>query len=391
MNKKRLPPESLACVNDECKAYSQKGQGNLRVHKVYSKDELRYLRCNRCGKEFSTPCGAFHERKSTALWNTKLREKKALEIAEQLAEGTCYEGAARLLRVSVGAVQRLAGCLGKHGKRFHDERVQNLPSTALQADEGWGYAVSKKQPLWEAEVIDPESRLVVERALGKRDETLIERVLQGAATRLSYPRGVVLFSDGEPSYPTLFPKVFGTPYQPALKGDRGRRPYLRYRIGRRQAHVRIVKKQQGKRLVEVSIDLAHGSFKRLKRELQRLGYNQPNTSAVERRNGTARRMDAFSVRKSLAFARRPESRNANGAWSMTVYNWARANRSLRKRLPEPQGRKQYGQRSTKVAANLTDSLWSAETEAKLYALQTEVYSDASNAMPVTPERLSQAE
>jgi hypothetical protein len=145
MKKNRLPLESLACVNDECKAYGQKGQGNLRVRKVYSKDEIRYLRCNLCGKEFSTPCGAFHERKGRALWNCKLREKKAIGIAEQLAEGTCYEGTARLLRVSVGAVQRLAGCLGKHGKQFHDERVQNLPSTALQADERWGYAGNKRQ------------------------------------------------------------------------------------------------------------------------------------------------------------------------------------------------------------------------------------------------------
>lgn len=353
MKKNRLPLESLACVNDECKAYGRKGQGNLRVRKVYSKDELRYLRCNLCGKEFS-------ERKGTALWNTKLREEKAVRVAEQLSEGTCYEGTARLLRVSVGAVQRLAGCLGKHGERFHDERVQNLPSTALQADERWGYVGSKKQSQWEAEVIDPASRLVVERALGKRDEALIEKVLRGAAARVSYPQGVVLFSDGEHSYKTLFPEVFGTPYQPSRKGGRGRHPHLRYRVGRRQTHVRVVKRHQGKRLVEVSIDLAHGSNKRLQRELQRLGYKQPNTSAVERRNGTARRMDAFSVRKSLAFARRPESRNANGAWSMTVYNWARANRSLRKLLPEPQGKKLYELRSPAMAAGLTHFLWSVE-------------------------------
>ena len=250
--------------------------------------------------------------------------------------------------------------MGKHGERFHDERVRNLPSTALQADERWGYAGSKRQPQWEAEVIDPKSRLVVERALGKRDETLIEKVLRGAAARVSYPQGVVLFSDGEHSYQTLFSKVFGTPYQPSRKGKRGRQPGLRYRTSRRQAHVRIIKNRQGKRLVEVSVQLAHGSQKRLKRELQRLNYNQPNTSAVERRNGTARRMDAFSVRKSLAFAHRPESRNANGAWAMTVYNWGRVNRSLRKPLLEPQGRKRYEKRSPAMAAGLTDCLWSVE-------------------------------
>lgn len=353
MKKNKLPLESLACVNDECKAYGEKGRDNLSVRKVYGRDEIRYLRCSCCAKEFS-------ERKGTALWNCKLPEDKAIGIAEQLAEGTSYQGTARLHRVSVGAVQRLAGCLGKHGQRFHDERVRDLPSTALQADERWGYALSKKQPQWEAEVIDPESRLVVERALGKRDETLIEKVLKSAAARVAYPQGVVLFSDGEHSYKTLFPKIFGTPYQPQRKGDRGRQPKVRYRIGRRQAHVQIVKRHQGRRLVEVSVELAHGSNKRLERELHRLGYNQPNTSAIERRNGTARRMDAFSVRKSLAFARRPDSRDANGSWAMTVYNWVREHRSLKRLLPQPIGKRKYEKRSPAMAAGLTDFIWSVE-------------------------------
>lgn len=335
MKKNKLPLESLACVNDACKAYGQKGQDNLRIRKVYGRDEIRYLRCSCCGKEFS-------ERKGTALWNCKLPEAKAIGIAEQLAEGTSYQGTARLLRVTLGAVQRLAGCLGNHAQSFHDERVRNLPSTALQADERWGYAGSKKQPQWEAEVIDPHSRLGVERALGKRDETLLEKVLQGAAARVAYPQGVVVFSDGEHSYKTLFPEVFGTPYQPQRKGGRGRHPKVRYRIGRRQAHVQIVKRHRGRRLVEVLVELTHGSNKRLERELHRLGYRQANPSTIELRNGTARRMDAFSVGKSLAFARRPESRDAKGAWAMTVY------------------KRKYEKRSPAMAAGLTDFIWSVE-------------------------------
>lgn len=353
MKKNKLPLESLACVNDECKVYGQKGQGNLRVGKVYGKDEIRYLRCRCCGKEFS-------ERKGTALWNCKLPEAKAIGIAEQLAEGMSYQGTARVLRVTIGAVQRLADCLGKHGQNFHDERVRNLASTALQGDERWGYVGCKGDPQWEAEVIDPQRRLVVERALGRRDETLIDTVLKGAAARLSYPQGVVLFSDGEHSYKTLFPKLFGTPYQPKRKGNRGRCPNHCYRIGRRQAHVQIVKRHQGKRLVEVSVELAYGTHKRLKRELERLGYKQANTSAIERRNGTARRMDAFSVRKSLAFARRPESRDAKGAWAMTVYNWVREHRSLKRLLPQPIGKRKYEKRSPAMVAGLTEFIWSVE-------------------------------
>jgi IS1 family transposase len=321
------------------------------VRKTYGRDKLRYLRCRGCSKEFS-------ERRNTPLWNSKLPEQKAVAVAEQLAEGTSFTGTSRLVQVSTGAVRRLAGQLGKHGERFHEANVKGLTVTALQADERWGYVGSKDQQLWEAEVIEPASRLIVERAQGERNEALLRRLLEGAQRRLCYPQGVVLFSDGEPSYQTLFPEVFGVPYRPARNGQRGRFPNLRYRIARTQAHVQIVKRRLGKRLLSVDIHLAHGSHKRLARELRRLSYNKPNTSAIERRNATARRMDACSVRKTLAFARTLETRNARGSWAMCVYNWVRAHRSLRCPLLEPQGRRAYERRSPAMAAGLSQQLWS---------------------------------
>ena len=65
----------------------------------------------------------------------------------------------------------------------------------------------------------------------------------------------------------------------------------------------------------------------------------PNTSAIERRNGTARLMSKAQVRKTLAFAKRHDQKTALGWWAMTVYNWCRSHRSLRCPLPEPQGKK----------------------------------------------------
>lgn len=348
---KRPPLASLTCVNHECQAYGERDKGNLSVRKVYGKDEIRYLKCRVCGSEFS-------ERKGTALWNTKVREHKAVAIAEQLSEGTSYKGTARLTRSSLETVRRLAKKLGKHSQGFHDENVVDLPSTALQADERWGYVESKGQQVWEAEVIDPSTRLVVERTQGKRDEALLERLLRSACKRVSYPQGVVLFSDGEHGYAKLFASLFGQPYKPVRNGSRGRHPKERYRITRRQAHVQVVKQREGGRVVSVDIRLAHGSHKRVQRELTRLGYSVPNTSAIERRNGTARRMDAFNVRKSLSFARTPESREANGSWALTVYNWARENRSLKRLLPVPIGKRKYEKRSPAMAAGLTNFIWS---------------------------------
>jgi len=152
------------------------------------------------------------------LWNSKIRESKASAIADpanpslQLAEGSSIKSTARsdssgrLTGVTPEAIQRLAIRLGQHAKQFHDQRVQRLASTSLQADERWGFAGSKREQLWQAEVIDPATRLVVAFAAGVRNEQLIGssesvlQILQDAAARVSYPQGVVLFTDGEPSY-----------------------------------------------------------------------------------------------------------------------------------------------------------------------------------------------
>ena len=120
----------------------------------------------------------------------------------------------------------------------------------------------------------------------------------------------------------------------------------------------VHKTRQGRRLVGVETQIAHGSSKRVARELSRLGFSQANTSTIERRNCTARGMDSTSVRKSLAFAKTAETRRVLGAWGVLVYNWARECRSLKRLLPQPKGRQLYERRSPAMAAGLTDRIWS---------------------------------
>jgi len=324
--------DSLACVNEHCTLYGQKGQDNLTVRKTYGQDAIRYLRCGCCGAEFS-------ERKRTALWNTKVAEEKAVAVADHLAEGCSLKATARLTKVHPSVVRRLNRTVGLHAEAFHAERAHDLNVIALEADERHGYAHDKSQPQWEAEVIDPESKFVVSHVQGRRDEELIRRLLEDAAQRLANRHHLVLFTDGEASYASLFPEIFGQPYRPSRNGNRGRFPDVRYRIPRTLAHVQIVKHREGQRVVAVDIRYAHGSQRCVQQALDHLGYTTPNTSAIERRNGTARRMNAHQVRKSLAFARRDDTKVALGWWGLSVYNWSRPHRSLRSPLAQPQAKK----------------------------------------------------
>lgn len=328
----RPPLDSLACVNAQCELYGQAGQRNLIVRKVYGSDQLRYLRCRRCREEFS-------ERKGTALWNSKKPEATAVAIAAQLSEGSSISATARLCEVDPSTVERLNRKLGAHGQAFHEARAQDLDIQTLQGDERHGYAGSKQQPLWEAELIDPVSKFIVSHQQGRRDQALIYALLADGAQRVRAPQSILLLTDGEASYASGFPLFFGVPYRPPRKGATGRLPALRYRIPRTAAHAQLIKKRQRGRVVEIALRYPHGTRKRVQQGLVALGYQQPTTSAIERRNGTARRMSAFQVRRSSAFAHRADSKISLGWWTMTVANWCRPHRALRLLLQPPQGKK----------------------------------------------------
>lgn len=259
----RPPIESLACVDPDCDLHGQLGRGNLTVHKTYGKDAIRFLRCHACGSEFS-------ERKGTALWNTKVCEQKAVAVTQHLSEGCSQESTARFACVDISVVQRLSQAVGKHGQRFHDERVHEVEVEALEADERHGFSERRQHPAWEAEVLDPESKFVLSHQQGSRDEELVRRLLQDTVARLANPQDLVLFTDGEASYASLFPEYFGVPYQPKRRSTHGRYPNLRYRIPRTLAHVQIIKRREGRRVVEVDVRYRHGSQKRAVQALRTL-------------------------------------------------------------------------------------------------------------------------
>src|SRR5450432_4678256 len=131
------------------------------------------------------------------------------------------------------------------------------------------------------------------------------------------------------SYTSLFPEIFGQAYRPSRNGSRGRFPDVRYRIPCTLAHVQIVKRREGSHVVQVDIRYAHGSQTLVNQMLEGLGYHIPNTSAIERRNGTARRMSAHQVRRSLAFSRRSETKLLSaGGLSLSITGAARTARCV---------------------------------------------------------------
>jgi transposase InsO family protein len=59
----------------------------------------------------------------------------------------------------------------------------------------------------------------------------------------------------------------------------------------------------------------------------------PHTSAIARRNGTARQLNASQRRKTLALARHPLAKLVLGWWTLTAYNRRRLHSALGYRSP----------------------------------------------------------
>jgi hypothetical protein len=66
----------------------------------------------------------------------------------------------------------------------------------LKADERYGFVGSNRQPAWEAELIGPARKTVVSHMQGRRNTTLIRRLLTDEASRLVNPHDIALFADG---------------------------------------------------------------------------------------------------------------------------------------------------------------------------------------------------
>jgi IS1 family transposase len=355
----RPPIETLSCQNADCQVYLQTGTGKLTIRKVYGEDQIRYLRCRICGEEFS-------ERKNTMLWGCKITESRAEQIAECLANGNGIKASARITKSHKSTIKRIRKQIGKKAKGLHDQQVRQVNCKVVEFDERFGFAISKKQKVWEGTAVDPVSKLTLSLAIGHRDEHMAYTLMKDTHARIKDKKNLLVISDGFISYQACFPEIFGREYPDYSKLNkknkagrriRARKPKTMIRIPRGVAHAVVNKIYKGKRLVTVEHYVAHGTKKCVQKRLKQMGNFKINTSAIERSNLTARGMNANQVRKSAAFARSLESRHSLAWWTTTVYNFSRTSRALRLKLQTPSGRKLYQERTPAMAAGITDHVW----------------------------------
>lgn len=186
------------------------------------------------------------------------------------------------------------------------------------------------------------------RAVGKRDQTLLERLLRQVQERVVGTPA--LSSDPLPGYEEAIVEVLGKvpPYRGRGRPPTKKRPTSQLRYGQ------VVKQREGGRRVAVTQRVVFGDA------------NSVSTSGVERTQLTSRQRNGRLVRKTLSFSKKREMLEWACAWEDLVYNFAQPIKTLRVRVAE--GRRTWQLRTPAMAAGLTDHLWTIRELAEFLVL-----------------------
>lgn len=200
---------------------------------------------------------------------------------------------------------------------------------------------------WRCTLIEPATRLRVGRGLGQTETQAAIELWQHVKRRDAHrelPPPVV--SDGWGGHREALLEVYGQ--VPAYSG-RGRPPTCKQ--PRPDWHYTQMVKQRDAQghLTGLDIRVIYGDDTTLCRTGTRTVY-------VERTNLTSRHMTARLTRKTLGFSKQGAMLRAASNWEDTIYNLARAVRTLRIPVVDPTQR--WPSCSPAMKAGLTDHIWS---------------------------------
>jgi len=338
-----MDPRQQFCPNMACPARGKIGEHNIVVH---SRKEARY-QCKICGKTFAATTG-------TPFYRLHHPAELMVIVATLIAHGCPLQAIVAAYHLDERTVMDWQERTGRHCQRVHEHLVQQPRDLGhVQADEirvkGQGKVI------WLAMVIMVSTRLWLGGVIGeRRDEKLIVSLVQIIRT-CALARPLLICVDGFIAYVQAVQSVFRSPLP---SGKRGR-PYL---ISWPDIHIgQVVKRYQGKRIIDVTRRMARGCLETALTLLSKShGGTKLNTAFIERLNATFRSRLAVLVRRSRALIRNPESLEPLVYLMGCVYNFCTVHKSLRLKLYVGRSGYRWVQRTPALAAGLTDHIWSVK-------------------------------
>jgi transposase-like protein/IS1 family transposase len=155
---------------------------------------LQRFRCAQCGKTFTQA----HEKHMEGM---TIPREKALMAMRLLVEGCSIRSIERTTELHRDTILRLLVMVGEKCERIMGKLIVNVPVTDVQCDEIWDYVYKKeshKNP-WEAHndsigeaycfvAIERNTKLVLNFALGRRDQKTTDAFIEGLRAATSHHR-----------------------------------------------------------------------------------------------------------------------------------------------------------------------------------------------------------
>jgi len=241
---------------------------------------------------------------------------------------------------------------GQHCQEVHQHLVQRPRELGhVQADEVRVKAQGKV--LWMAMAMMVQTRLWLGGVVSEhRNQDLIIELIQ-IVRSCALARPMLICVDGLRSYVKAIQLVFRTPLPTGRRG----RPRL---ISWPSIHIgQVIKRYEGKRVVDVTHRMAQGSLEAaLTLIAESYGGSKLNTAFIERINATFRSRLASLARRSRALLRNSDTLEPLMFLMGSVYNFCTYHKSLR--LPGLIGGHKWIPRTPAIAAGLTDHIWSVK-------------------------------
>lgn len=342
----QMDASQVFCLNENCKARGQVGQGNIVSH---GKIRPRY-RCKACGKTFSAQAGTMFE---------GLRKPKTLIVivVTLLAYGCPIQAIVQAFGLDERTVASWRDRAGKHCQEVHQAVVQqgHLDLVHVQADEirvkgckiiAWmGLAMMVSTRLWLGGVVSLT-----------RDRSLADQLLRQVRTCCQPMRALLVCTDGWNAYPGSIRRAFRQKVKEAAGGGRAC-----LRVWPQVCIAVVIKRTQKKRVVEITRKMVQGTLEQAQALLaSSVGGTVLNTAFIERLNGTMRQRLASLTRKCRHAARRLAALES-GMWLLgCTYNFCWPHHELSRRAAKAQGKPGEVLLTPAMASGLTDHIWSIQ-------------------------------
>jgi hypothetical protein len=215
---------------------------------------------------------------------------------------------------------------------------------------------------WDHVILDPQTKLIISLAVGRRDADTVVQVFADFYGRTDGALPELITTDGYAVYEPVILATYGVWRQelglsPQEEEEFDRDGMPQFYFPREITYATVHKQKEGGRVVEVTSEVVLGSAEQAGQALAESGGSEAiNTSFVERYHGTQRQFNARKKRKAYTFSKELSCHEAC-TWLVVVwYNFGWCVRTLRQKVQQQPPRYRY--RTPAMAAGLADHAWS---------------------------------